>query len=195
MVENSTQVLVLGGPTGGGKDTIVELLVREHPKFVRLTTATTRAPRAYEEHGRDYYFFSNEDFKKAIEEGDIVEHTYFANRDEYYGTYRLDLEKKIAAGKTPIAVTDRIGARYMKEHYGATTICVVPVPFASLHERFRSREPDATEEWIAHRMENAREEIELGKGHFDFTVENGYGRLGETLVEVDKILREKGYLE
>ena len=188
------KVLVLGGPTGGGKDTIVELLVKEHPTLVRLTTATTRQPRVYEAHARDYYFFSNEEFKNAIAAGDIVEHTYFANRDEYYGTYKPDLDTKIARGLVPIAVTDRIGAKYMKEQYGATTITIVPTPFKSLHERFRSREPDATEEWIMHRIENAKEEIELGKGHFDYTIENAYGRLGETLVEVDNILRKEGYI-
>lgn len=194
MEENTKKVLVLGGPTGGGKDTIVELLVKEHPQLVRLTTATTRKPRSYELHGRDYYFLSNEEFKSALEKGDIVEHTYFANRDEYYGTYKPDLDTKIARGLIPIAVTDRIGAKYMKEQYGATTICIVPSPFASLHERFRSREPDATEEWIARRMENAKEEIALGKGQFDHTINNEYGRLGETLVTVDNILRAEGYI-
>lgn len=188
------KVLVIGGPTGGGKDTIVTMLLKEHPQFVRLTTATTRAPRAYEQHERDYYFLTNEQFKKAIEVGDILEHTYFANRDEYYGTYKPDLEKKMGEGKIPIAVTDRVGARYMKDHYGATTITVTPTPFETLHERFRAREPDATEEWISHRMENAREEIALGKDHFDYVVENEYGKLGETLVSVDAILRKEGYI-
>jgi guanylate kinase len=194
METTSKKVLVLGGPTGGGKDTIVELLLKEHPQFVRLTTATTRKPRVYEQDGRDYYFLSNEQFKIAIETGEILEHTYFANRDEYYGTYKPDLERKISAGKIPIAVTDRVGAKYMKDHYGATTITVIPVPFESLHERFLSREPDATEEWIARRMENAKEEIELGKGNFDYTIENEYGKLGETLVAVDQILRKEGYI-
>lgn len=189
------KVLVIGGPTGGGKDTIVTMLLKEHPQFVRLTTATTRAPRAYEEHERDYYFLTNDEFKKALADGEILEHTYFANRDEYYGTYKPDLVKKVGLGKIPIAVTDRVGARYMKDHYGATTITINPVPFETLHERFRAREPEATEEWILHRMENAREEIALGKDHFDYSIDNVYEKLGETLVAVDTILRKEGYIQ
>lgn len=189
------KVLVIGGPTGGGKDTIVLALLKEHPQFVRLVTATTRPPRVYEEHERDYYFLTNEEFKTALEMGDILEHTYFENRNEYYGTYKPDLEKKITEGKIVIAVTDRVGAMYMKEHYGATTVSIIPIPFQSLHERFRSREPDVSEEWIARRMENAKEEIELGKNCFDYEVENIYGQLGHTLVRVDDILTKEGYLK
>jgi guanylate kinase len=58
----------------------------------------------------------------------------------------------------------------------------------------KARSPDASDEWIAQRMDNAKEEIELGKGCFDYTVENEYGKLGETLVAVDQILRKEGYI-
>lgn len=194
MTESTKRILVVGGPTGGGKDTVVARLLADHPQFVRLTTATTRSPRAYEVDERDYYFLTTDEFKAALERGDIVEHTYFANRDEYYGTYRPDLEKKIAAGKIPVAVTDRVGARYMKEHYDATTITIIPTPFESLHERFLARDPKSTEEWIAKRMENAREEIELGRGHFDYTVLNEFGKLDETVEEVYGILRKESYI-
>ena len=194
MANMQKKVLVLGGPTGGGKDTMVAMLLKEHFQFIRLTTATTRQPRSYETHATDYYFLSSDEFNKAIETGDIVEHTYFANRDEYYGTYKPDLDQKIASGQIPIAVTDRIGAKYMKDNYNATTICVVPTPFESLRERFHAREPDATEEWIAKRMDNACKEIELGKGHFDYTIENEYGNLGEALAVIDVILRKEGYV-
>lgn len=174
---------------------MVARLLIDHPNFVRLTTATTRSPRAYEVDKRDYYFMTTDGFKAALERGDIVEHTYFANRDEYYGTYRPDLEMKIAAGKIPVAVTDRVGAKYMKTHYGATTITIIPTPFESLHERFLAREPESTEEWIARRTENAREEIELGRGHFDYTIENEYGKLEDTIGGVYGILRKEGYIE
>jgi guanylate kinase len=194
MSDAKNRILVIGGPTGGGKDTVVARLLADHPKFVRLTTATTRSPRVYEKHERDYYFLTKDEFRDALERGDILEHTYFANRDEYYGTYRPDLEKKNAMGKIPVAVTDRVGARYMKDEYGATTISIVPTPFESLHERFLSREPDATEEWIARRMENAREEIELGKGHFDYIVDNEFGKLENTVARVYEILVDEGYI-
>jgi guanylate kinase len=190
----AARVLVIGGPTGGGKDTIVALLVKKYPQFARLVTATTRAPRAYEKHEHDYYFFTKDEFNAASANGAICEQTYFANRDEYYGTYKPDLEKKIASGIIPIAVTDRIGARYMKENYGASTLCIIPTPFASLHERFRSREPDATEEWILRRMDNARDEIEEGKGNFDYFVDNEFGQLDATVVRVEDILAKEGYL-
>jgi guanylate kinase len=162
---------------------------------VRLVAATTRAPRLKEQHGEDYYFLSRDEFKKAIEGGDIVEHAYFPNRDEYYGTYRPELEKKLALGRIPIATTDRIGAKYLKDQYNATTISIVPSPIESLRARFLTRDPNVSEEWIARRIENCKEEIELSRGHFDYTIENVFEKLGETLVEVDRILRKEGYIE
>jgi len=78
--------LVIAGPTGSGESTITRELINRYPIFVRLVTATTRPPRLNEKDGEDYYFFSEEEFKKEVTKGNIIEHTFVTGRAVYYGT-------------------------------------------------------------------------------------------------------------
>ena len=121
------QIAVIAGPTGSGESTITNEIARRFPDHVvRLVTATTRTPRDNEISGVDYYFFTKDEFAAHVKDGSILESTYIANRDVYYGTYIPDLQKKIDSGKAIIINPDIVGARHYKEHYGATTIFIVP---------------------------------------------------------------------
>lgn len=188
------QVVVIAGPSGSGESTITERIVRRYPKRVqRLVTATTRPPRSGEKSGVDYYFFSKEEFEREKKAGRIPESTYIENRDTYYGTYAPDLEKKIAAGYLVIVNPDLIGARYYREHYNAVTIFIVPENVDALERRIRERSPDLSEAEIAHRRENAVQEMRKEQNSYDYVVVNADGKLDEAVDGVVAILKKEGY--
>ena len=110
------QVLIISGPTGSGESTITNAIIKRYPNFARLVTATSRQPRLKEKHGRDYYFFSKDKFLSEVEKGNIIEYTYIKNRDNYYGTYRPDLDEKLVKGLTVIGNVDGVGVIITKEN-------------------------------------------------------------------------------
>src|SRR3989344_3897785 len=188
------QIAVIAGPTGSGESTITNEIARRFPDHVvRLVTATTRTPRDNEISGVDYYFFTKDEFAAHVKDGSILESTYIANRDVYYGTYIPDLQKKIDSGKAIIINPDIVGARYYKEHYGATTIFIVPTNIDELEHRIRSRSPGVSEAEIAKRRDNAAKEIREEQSFYDFTVVNADGKLQEAVGEVVEILKKEGY--
>jgi len=191
---DSRKVVVIAGPTGSGETTVTNEIVRRFPKRVaRLVTATTRAPRSGEKHGIDYYFFAPEEFTTLDEKGDILEKTYIANRDTYYGTLASDLNDKIASGKIIIVNPDIVGARFYKENFGATTIFIVPETINALEHRIRERNPELPDEEIAKRRENARSEIRDEESFYDYKVMNVDGKFEKTVDEVLAILKKEGY--
>src|SRR3989338_3426118 len=83
------------GPTGSGESAVTAEIIKRYPIFKRLVTATTRPPRLRERTGVDYYFFSAEEFQREISKGNILKCQNNRN-GFYYGSYRPDLEKKLA---------------------------------------------------------------------------------------------------
>src|ERR1700689_4808168 len=98
------QVVVIAGPAGSGKDSIARELVKRFSDVTLMVTATTRGIRPNERHGVNYHFFSNDEFKKELDVGNIPEHYHRAETDTYYGTYEPDIEAKLASGKVVLAV-------------------------------------------------------------------------------------------
>ena len=187
-------VFALGGPTGSGESTITQALIERFPVCARLVTATTRAPRGSEQHGVDYYFFSKEEFEQHITTGAITEHTYITNRDCYYGSYKPDLDKKIAEGKIVIVNFDAVGVAYYREHYGATAIFLKPESIEEIERRLRLRDVGITEAELTKRLRNAKEEIQNEEHVYDRSVINKRGYLEEAIEEVVRILRDSGYI-
>jgi guanylate kinase len=188
-------VLVISGPTGCGESTITnELISRNAGRFVRLVTATTRAPRGTEQNGVDYHFLSKEEFLAAEARGDILEKGYIPNRDTYYGTYKPDLDQKLAQGMQVIANVQIVGTKYFKEHYNATTIFIKPKDLSELEGRLRARNPDLPDEEIMKRIQNAADEIADEGPFYDYHVVNANGKLEEAIQEVSGILSKEGYL-
>lgn len=187
------QVVVIAGPSGGGKNSVIDGVIALSPRCERLVTATTRSPRPGEKNGVDYHFLSRDEFLRALERGDILEHRYVEALDTHYGAYKPDLESRLALGETVLAHLDVIGARYLKEHYGATTIFILPDSFDRLEERVRARNADMPEEEIRARMAIARIEIDEHAPEYDYRVVNETGKLDATIAEVMAILRKEGY--
>lgn len=185
-----SKVIVIGGPSGSGESTITKALIDHFPNFTRLITATTRPMRDGDQNEVDYYFFSKERFLQELEKGNILEHTYIQNRDTYYGSYKPDLEKRLASGKVVLVNPDLVGAKFYKEHYAALTLFIEPDSLESLRIRIRERSPNISEEELEQRMTNARHEIENEKSFYDYTIKNAQGQLETAIKEAIEIVEK-----
>ncbi|NBV77438.1 guanylate kinase [bacterium] len=188
----SNQVVVIAGPAGSGKDTIIDRLLERCSNTTRMVTANTRAPRPGEVDGVNYHFMTNEQFKDEMEKGNILEHYYREKTDTYYGTFKPDLEKRIASGRVVLAQITIVGAKYLKEHYNATTFFIMPSSLEDLERRIRARAPMSDAEWHE-RMEFTRREIETEASWYDYRIPNEDGKLDETVETIVEILRKEGY--
>ena len=187
-------ILVISGPTGVGESTITNEIIKRYPIFKRLVAATTRKPRLNEKEGIDYYFMDNEQFKKEIKNGNIPEYQDTRENNNYYGSYKVDLDKKINAGYKIIANPDIVGTRYFKKHHNSTSIFILPDSLENLKIRHLHRDPHQSEEELKDRLDYAQYEIENEAKHYDFKVINKQNKLEKTLIEIEKILKKEGYL-
>ena len=187
------QVVVIAGPSGSGKNSVISEISHEYPTAARLVTATTRLPRPGEVDGVDYHFFTQERFDAEMAAGNIPEHRYVPALGTYYGVYLPDLEQKIHAGKTVFAQVDIEGARLLKDRYGATTIFIMPESLEQFRGRLRARNPEWSEKEFDARMKITESEVRVHSPQYDFRVINADGALPETVREVMEILRKEGY--
>ncbi len=186
-------VVVIAGPSGSGKNAVIDSLLKSSKKCTLLVNATTRAPREGEQEGVDYYFLKEEDFKKGIADGTILEHRFVPSLGTYYGTYKPDLEMRIKRGDIVLAHKDIIGARYLKEHYDAVTIFLLPESVESLKRRIRARNPKMSDAELDERMKMVKREVEEEAPQYDYRIVNADGKLTETVGEVVAILKKEGY--
>lgn len=151
--------LVLVGPSGAGKTTIAECLVRSCPnRFVLSVSATTRAPRAGERNGREYQFVSRSEFEEMIENGELAEWARVHGR--YYGTPLRNLTTEECGGRTPVLDIDVQGARQVGERVeGAIQVFVVP-PGPEQWLRRLARRGTETPREIARRLRTALVELD-----------------------------------
>lgn len=162
-------VIVLSGPSGVGKDCVLEQFVKECPEVTRAVTATTRAPRADEKDGVDYRFVSVDDFQRMIEAGQFLE--YAEVHGNFYGTPKAWVVEQMENGHDSILKIDVQGGVAVKKQIpDAVMIFLVPPSFEELERRLRSRSTES-EEAVGKRLFNARSEIEQIR-HYDYIVEN-----------------------
>jgi len=189
MSKRKIKVLVIGGPTGVGESTITKAVIKAHPNFKRLVTATTRKPRLNEKNGIDYYYFTEVQFKDEIKKGNIIEYTYVVKRKVYYGSYKPDLDKKIKKGYDIIINPDLVGARYYKEYYNATTIFIAPESLGDLRKRLLARDPNINKKELEKRLAGAKYEMEKEASFYDYRVINKEGKLEQAIEEVLEIIK------
>ncbi|MGD9580349.1 MAG: guanylate kinase [Vampirovibrionia bacterium] len=162
-------VIVLTGPSGVGKGTIVKQILKKHDDVVLSVSATTRKPRPGETDGVEYYFKSVEEFKSLIEENQMLEWAVFA--DNYYGTYKAAVEKLVKEGKDVILEIEVQGAMQVKDKLPeAHLVFISPPSLEELKTRLvgRATEP---QEVVAKRLKIAEEELSL-KDSFTYQVIN-----------------------
>ncbi len=187
------QVVVIAGPSGSGKNAVIGEILKRYSNGVRLVTATTRSMRAGEADGIDYYFLTQEKFDEELANGNIPEHRFVPALNTYYGTYLPALEKAIADGKVVFAQVDIVGAKLLKERYGAVTIFIMPESIEQFKARLRSRNPEWIDKEFNARMHITEDEMRLHSPQYDYRVVNDDGKLAETVEKVVEILQKEGY--
>lgn len=165
------KIVIFSAPSGSGKTTIVRELLKRFPQFEFSVSATSRAPRGQERDGVDYYFLSNEEFMRKVDENAFVEweEVYAGTR---YGTLRSEVERIWARNHVIVFDVDVVGGINLKRIFGddARSIFIMPPSIEELRRRLVSRGTDAPEV-IEKRV--AKAEFELGKApEFDCTVVN-----------------------
>lgn len=178
------RLIVISGPSGSGKDTIVSRLIEKDDSFTTSVSATTRLPRACEKDGTDYYFISREEFLKKIENDEFIEYADYGSK--YYGTLKSDVREKIKSGKTVILVIEITGALNIKKLYpDSLSVFIMPPSREALEERLRKRGTDSEEE-IKTRLNIAKNEISESE-KYDRVVVND--DLDRTVEEVYNIIK------
>ena len=162
-------VLVVTGPSGAGKGTLIHQLVERVPVIEPTISATTRERRRGEADGREYWFLSNADFLDRVARGEFLEHVEYVSGHRY-GTLRSELERITAAGHVPLLELETEGALRVKhEVVGAVTI-FISARVEELERRLRERATESSGE-IHERIELARKQLDQA-GEFDHVIEN-----------------------
>ncbi|MBD5459162.1 MAG: guanylate kinase [Lachnospiraceae bacterium] len=162
-------LIVVSGFSGAGKGTLMKKLVQEYDNYALSISATTRAPRAGEEEGREYFFLTKEAFEQKIAENGLIEYACYC--DNYYGTPRDYVEKQLAAGKDVILEIEIQGALKIRKQFPTALLLFVMPPSAEeLKHRLTGRGTETTEV-IDKRMARAVEEAE-GIEEYDYIVVN-----------------------
>lgn len=186
------QVVVIAGPAGSGKDSIIRGILKRFPNTAFGLTATTRPARPGEQYGINYFFFSNDEFLREVTNGNIPEHYHRVETNTYYGLYKPDLDKKIAEGKIVFFQIQIVGAKYLKKHYDATTFFIMPPALDAFEHRIRSRAPMTDAEW-EERKKFTEREVKEEVPFYDYRITNDDGKLEDAVDEVIEILRKEGY--
>ncbi len=176
-------LIVLSGPSGVGKDSVLKLILKER-KDLRLSISyTTRLPRSGEVDGVDYHFVSKQEFEKLIDNGEMLEYaTYCGN---YYGTRSFEIDKELESGNSVILEIEVQGARQViKKRKDAVSIFIVPSSVEELKNRLIGRGLDS-EEIIKNRILVAEKEI-LSATDYNYIVVND--KLSVCAEDISKII-------
>lgn len=180
------KVVIFSAPSGAGKSTIVNHLLKKFPELEFSISATSRAPRGNEQDGREYYFFSAERFRQLIAEDKFVEHEE-VYPGSFYGTLKSELERIWAKGHVIVFDIDVKGGVNVKRIFGDKAFSVfIQAPSVDvLRQRLIGRGTDSAEA-IEKRVAKAASEMEFAAGKFDYVLVND--DLETALAEAEKII-------
>ena len=168
-LQKQGRIIVVSGPSGVGKTTLVETMLEHSSSIVRSVSATTRLPRSGETDGVDYHFLPKSEFERLIEQNGLVEWTKYG--ENYYGTLKSTLESTIKAGKDIVLTIDVDGAIQLKKiGFSCLLIFILPPSVQILRQRLEERKTE-TESELNQRLERAKAEFDL-VAYYDYCVVN-----------------------
>lgn len=181
-------LVILSAPSGCGKTTIVDRLLKRHLDWLRSISMTTRQPRLGEKNGVDYFFVTPKQFAEAEQNGDLLESA--AVFDHVYGTPKSFILDSLKKGKNILMAIDVQGAKKTKKAMGKSarilTLFILPPSVKVLRERLEGRKTESPEE-IQRRIEIAQDEIKEAS-FYDNTVVNQ--NLEETVHEIEDLIEK-----
>ena len=183
-----SKLFVMSAPSGAGKTTLKDLVIKEFPDMVYSISATTRAPREGEVDGTHYFFKSRDEFKRMIENNELVE--WNEVHGNFYGTPKSFVEKMLSEGQRVLFDLDVFGKiNFDKVYPEAIGILILPPSLEILEQRLRNRNTDS-DEVINLRLHNARKEIEFAKQHGKYEYKIVNDNLDDAVNQLRKILSE-----
>ncbi len=165
------KLIIFSAPSGSGKSTLINYLMQQGLPLSFSVSATSRTPRGNEQHGKEYYFLTVEEFRSRIAAGDFLEYEE-VYPGKFYGTLKSEVERLRNAGRHVIFDVDVVGGVNIKQFYGdeALSIFIQPPSIEALRTRLIGRATDAPEV-IATRIAKAEEELSYAP-QFDRIVVN-----------------------
>jgi guanylate kinase len=184
---NKDLVVIFSAPSGAGKSTIVKHLLKKYPNMEFSISATSRQPRGEEKDGREYYFFSVDQFESKIKNGDFVEYEE-VYKGSYYGTLRSEVRRIWNKGHVILFDIDVKGGVNLKRLYGgnALAVFIMPPSIEVLRQRLVSRGTDSLAN-IDKRVAKAAEELTY-RDKFDKVLVND--NLDTALLEAEKMVAD-----
>jgi guanylate kinase len=179
-------LIVISGPSGVGKDSVIQRMKERGFPFHFVVTATDRPPRPGEVHGRDYYFYSTGEFEQMIAEGELIEHAWVYG--QHKGIPKAHVREALASGQDVVMRVDVQGAETVKNLIpAAITVFLLCESEEELVIRLRERRTES-EEALQHRLAIAYDEM-ASIPDFDYVVVNHRSRLDTTVDDVAAIIR------
>lgn len=179
-------LIVISGPSGAGKDTVVKQMQQRGLEFHFVTTATTRPPRPNEVDGKDYWFISHEEFSRMIEQDELMEHALVYG--DYKGVPRDQVRKALQSGKDVVMRLDVQGAETVRRLLPESLLIFITTDSEEeLIERLQERSTE-TAEALAIRIATTRQELRR-KEAFDYVIVNRDDELDHTVDVVQSIVQ------
>ncbi len=190
MITGPGLLFVVSGPSGAGKDTLVEALIERMPRLRYSVSATTRGPRPGEVEGEHYFFLDRAAFEERAKTSGFIETREY--NGNLYGTPRDYVQKVLTDGYDVIMKPEVNGAMRIKAAYpDAVLIFLVPDKFSHLRDRLLARKTETNEE-IARRLEIAHQEMKFIRD-FDYIVINEQGRSDDAIRDLQAILQAERF--